>query len=401
MESISESRLVVIGASPNIARVGHEIGCKIVFLQKPGSPVKNLVNTRSNLYSVDFTDDRFIEFVDFVLRPLRPDAIVSVTESGLLPAAVAAERLGLPGVPCEVVNRLCDKSLMRAHMQEEMPSSTVRFAEPGDGVEAAAIMRSWACEVIVKPKKGTGSTAIRHFGRPQELEVAGPLGSVIMEEYIDGPEYSAETFSVDGRHTLVAVAEKYVTDSFIEIGHVVPSVTLDAMHLPQVEAKISQFLTCMGLLDGPAHTEFKILNGEVKIIESHNRLAGGRIPDLVRTVAGVDLKRWSLGWALGLREPDCRAQPTAPAAAVAFATSQPGRVVSVDAPFPTVEPAATANEAVTVFVAPGDMVGELTCSFDRVGCAMATGATPDAAKGRAETLASKIAVTTHQEPAER
>ncbi|MFJ6392835.1 ATP-grasp domain-containing protein [Streptomyces sp. NPDC091972] len=396
MESISESRLVVIGASVNIARVAREIGCRTVFVQQPGSPVEKLVDTRSNLYSVDFTDGRFIDFVDFVLRPLRPDAVVSVTERGLLPAAIAAEHLGLPGVPPAVVSRLRDKTLMRAHMQEKLPSATVRFAEPASGVEAAAIMRSWDCDVIVKPKDGTGSTEIRHFTRPEDLEGVGCLASVIMEEYIDGPEYSAESFSIDGKHALLAVVEKHATDNFVELGHVVPAGTLGPGDAAKIEVAISEFLRAMGLTDGPAHTEFRISAGKVKIIESHNRVAGGSIPDLVHAVTGVNLKRWSLGWPLGLREADCRSQPTAAAAAAAFATAQPGRVVSVDAPSVPAKAEGNVHESVTVFVTPGDTVRELSCSRERVGCATATGATPETAKARADELARKITVTTRE-----
>ncbi|MFE7935690.1 ATP-grasp domain-containing protein [Streptomyces sp. NPDC057456] len=384
MESIAESRLVVIGASVNIASVAHGIGCRTVFVQKPGSPVEKLVDTRSNLYSM----------VDFVLRPLKPHAVVSLTETGLLPAAIAAERLGLPGVPPDVVTRLRDKSLMRAHIQGNLPDSTVRFATPTDGAEAAAIMRSWACEVIVKPRTGTGSSGIRRFSSPADLEHVGRLDSIIMEEYVIGREYSAETFSLGGAHTLLAVAEKRTSDRFIELGHMIPPSTLGPRDINQIESTVSEFLNCIGLRDGPAHTEFKISSDRVTIIESHNRVAGGRIPDLVQAVTGVDLKRWSLGWPLGLRDADCRTEPVAPAAASAFVTAQPGRVLSVSRPSTLAKAAGAAHETVTLFVEPGDTVRELSCSFDRVACATATGATPDTARARAEELARGITVTT-------
>ncbi|MEU6671551.1 hypothetical protein [Streptomyces sp. NPDC046727] len=99
-------RLVVIEADVDSARAAHSLGCHTVFLQPPGSPVEELVDAESQLYSVDCAGALFPEFVDTVLRPLAPDAVVPAAETGALPAAVARAVLGLPGTSAETVRRL-------------------------------------------------------------------------------------------------------------------------------------------------------------------------------------------------------------------------------------------------------------------------------------------------------
>ncbi|MER7485560.1 hypothetical protein ABTY20_06515 [Streptomyces sp. NPDC126497] len=110
-------RLVVIDASVRTARIAHSLGCHTVFVQSPGAPVQDLVDDYSGYYTVDFAGrpddgpegavgDEFAGFVEAVLRPLAPTAVVSLTARGLLPAAVANALLGTPGTPVEVLKRM-------------------------------------------------------------------------------------------------------------------------------------------------------------------------------------------------------------------------------------------------------------------------------------------------------
>lgn len=118
-------RLVVVDASVRTARTAHSLGCHTFFVQRPGDPVQELVDDFSGYYTVDFPtepadrlgDDRtrplgdlasesFTDFVEAILRPLAPTAVVSLSAAGALPAAVANSLLGTAGTPVELVRRL-------------------------------------------------------------------------------------------------------------------------------------------------------------------------------------------------------------------------------------------------------------------------------------------------------
>ncbi|AZK97707.1 hypothetical protein B7R87_30320 [Streptomyces tsukubensis] len=88
---------MVIDATVPVAETAHSLDCHTFFVQQPGSPARSLVDDTSGYYSVDFTGDIFADFVDKVLRPLHPTAVVSVSAGGSSAAAVAGELLGTPG----------------------------------------------------------------------------------------------------------------------------------------------------------------------------------------------------------------------------------------------------------------------------------------------------------------
>ncbi|MEV6165595.1 hypothetical protein AB0L71_27505 [Streptomyces sp. NPDC052052] len=99
-------RLVIIDANVRTARIAHTLGYHTVFVQRPGTAVHELVDDFSGYYTVDFTGEEFTGFVAEVLRPLGPTAVVSLSDDGVLPAAVASSLLGTPGTPVDVVHRL-------------------------------------------------------------------------------------------------------------------------------------------------------------------------------------------------------------------------------------------------------------------------------------------------------
>ncbi|MEV0648336.1 ATP-grasp domain-containing protein [Phytomonospora sp. NPDC050363] len=377
-----------------------------MLVQQPGSPLNKIVETGrySHCYSVDFTEETFPSFVTGVLAPLRVGAVVSLTESGLLPAALANELLGTPGTPFEVVHTLRDKSRMRALLRQRAPELTVRYAVPPDAMAAAAVMKGWGPGVraILKPRDGSGSRGVCLVEEPGSLEGLDVKGC-ILEEYVGGQEYSAESFSVDGEHHVVALVEKHVDASFVELAHVTPPSTLSSREREAVCEAIDDFLRAVGLRDGPAHTEFKIHNGSVKIIESHNRVGGDGIPALVTRVTGIDLKASALGWPLGLVTISDEAPAPAPApasatataaAAVAYATATPGLVTSVELPDERAVPPGVELNRVWTGVKPGQRVESLSSSDDRVGSVAVSAGDSTTALAAARELATRIEVTT-------
>jgi biotin carboxylase len=393
----AEQPLVILGASERAAIVANSFGCPLVHVHKPGGPVRDLAHGDVSYYSIDYTGSDFDGFVDAVLRPLRPRAVVSLTEAGVLPAARANARLVLPGTLPSVVATLNDKARTRTCLEQAGAQDlSVRFAEAGNGPAAARTMAGWgeSARAILKPRSGSSSEGIELIQDAGQLTDRGDLTDMILEEFIPGQEYSAETFSRDGTHQLVVVTEKFVDPAtFVELGHVTPAPSLSKRELALVEAALSRFLDTVGLTNGPAHTEFKIVNGVVKIIESHSRIGGDGISMLTQFVTGIDLVDWSLRWPLGMDQLPDPAAPEAQAAAIAFATAAPGVVTDVLLPTPTQTPGIQVRD-ISAFVQKGDRVHELSSSADRVGCAMATGPTPQRALTAARDLASKIKVTT-------
>jgi biotin carboxylase len=212
----------------------------------------------------------------------------------------------------------------------------------------------------------------------------------ILEEFAEGDEYSVETFSRHGQHQVVAIAETTTTDNFVEVSHLVPAPGMTPRRFESIARAVAELLDCLGLENGPAHTEVKVHRDDVKIIETHNRPGGDAIADLVAITTGVDWRRTAVGWPLGAT-PD-RSTARAAAAATVFFTAAAGRVSAVLRP-PPVFADATVEEW-EVDVAVGDSVGELRSSADRVGMAVVSGRSPEAVRRSVEQIRAAGVVVT-------
>src|SRR5204863_1276408 len=107
---------------------------------------------------------------------------------------------------------------------------------------------------------------------------------VLVEEYVPTPEFSVETF---GRKVVGTTAKHLGPPPwFVECGHDFPA---DLGEVATVEALALAAIEALGLGFGPAHTEVRLGPRGPVVIEVNARLAGGRIPTLVRLATGIDL----------------------------------------------------------------------------------------------------------------
>ena len=165
--------------------------------------------------------------------------------------------------------------------------------------------------IIVKPTDRSGSRAITKVFREEELEGAITAAisnsfekKAILEEYIDGEEFSCEGISYEGQHTFLAITRKYTTGAphFIETGHLEPS-GLPSETEAKVFRELGMALDALEIRNGASHSEFRINSRqEVKIIEIGSRMGGDCIGShLVPLSTGQDYLKMVIQTALGER----------------------------------------------------------------------------------------------------
>jgi biotin carboxylase len=330
-------------------------------------------------------------------------AVVSFTEWGLESAAAIFERLsrsGVRGNAARPVELTRDKTAMRDLLAKtSIPSIPYRrCARPADILEFQGTS-DWP--VVIKPAKGAGSAGVTLVGNASEVAAAWERAhaadggeAVIVEAFVSGEEFSVDTMSYDGSHELVAIAEKVTTGAphFVELGHQVPA-RLDPATQAAVAATAFAFLDAIGQQTGPAHTEFKLLDRQVTVIESQTRTGGDQIWELNRLAVGYDLHMATMRYLLtGERRDRAAASAQPRAAAVRFFTAAPGRIVSIEG-----AERATACPGVKRFkldAEPGDPVAPLTCSAARLGYVVCDGATMADAIARAVEARASVRITT-------
>ena len=258
-------------------------------------------------------------------REIGIDGICSIgSDLAMRTVNFVASELGLPGNSMEATLLSTDKHQMRQafeqHGDPSVQSILVSSASDLDGIPLQY-------PVIVKPLDRSGSRGITRLEDASGLEAAiehakqqGFLKQALVEAFAEGKEYSVECLSVNGRHTLLAVTEKFTTGEprFIETGHLEPS-GLSATQQEEIRQVVFHALDSLKLTTGASHTELKIdAQGMIRIIEIGGRMGGDFIgSDLVQLTTGIDFVKAVISCALG-EEPDLREQPHSGAAGVRF-----------------------------------------------------------------------------------
>ncbi|NYH20910.1 lyase family protein [Paraburkholderia bryophila] len=210
--------------------------------------------------------------------------VVSTSDAFIDIAARLSGELGLPTNSAAAI-ALCRDKL---RLQDVLRDSGVAYPNTATIRSADAVARL-SFPVIVKPRQGTGSIGVRLVESAQDFPRQFD-DDLICQRFIPGTEFSVESFSDADGHQILGVTRKFVTKPphFLELAHVFPA-DLDTAIRSRIVDTVRRALDAVGYSFGPAHTEVKVHDGAVSIIEINARLAGGMIPTLMER---------SFGWSM-------------------------------------------------------------------------------------------------------
>lgn len=264
--------------------------------------------TADYFYPISITEK---ELILDECRKIGVDGVLTIaSDLANITASYVANKLGLTANGVDCVQKSTNKHLMRLAFEEGGdPSPRSVLLAPGDDIGCLDL----DYPVIVKPADRSGSRGVSKVGNADALTKAisrayGESFSeeVLVEEYVEGREFSVECISWQGKHAFLAITEKFTTGApgFIETGHLEPArVSGEVLH--NVQAIVFHALDTLGIKYGASHSEVKIDEGGViKIIEIGSRMGGDYIgSDLVRLSTGYDYLSAVIDVALGV-EPD-------------------------------------------------------------------------------------------------
>jgi biotin carboxylase len=386
-----------ISLPDTVARL-KSLGLKIILAELPHLFDAKKAASADEIIITDYRKESFCRIAEGLRDVWAFDAVLSITEAGVAVAARLNRLFGMRGSDETSVACLNDKARMRALLRANGFSEVAYAVLQGRGDIPAFAARA-GFPLILKPVDGAGSHGIHKVNSVEKAQAAfdslrADGFTVLAEEYIDGQEYSVESFSFNGAHTVVAITEKVVNAHFVEIGHVVPAMLQEAT-AEAVKRFVGAFLTIMGVTNGPCHTEMKISPKGMKIIESHNRIGGGNISKLVQLVYGVDLVKLSAQWACDMIEPVIVPQAARGAAAIHFLVFPAGKIAELDG-LQHIEGNASTVEYSCLY-GKGDTVPAMVDNSGRSGYVLVHEARAEDAIEKAKRLARGVVVTASEE----
>lgn len=236
------------------------------------------------------------------------DAIATIaSDLATLTVNYVAEKLGLPGNSLECTKKSTNKYEMRKAFKEAgVATPGFEIVSSPKDIEKLSDMEY---PLIVKPTDRSGSRAITKIYKKEELEEAISKAiensfekKAIVEEYIEGNEFSAEGITYKGEHKFLTITRKATTGAphFIETGHIEPAGLSKEME-EKIYNELTKALTALQITNSATHSEFKITpNGDVRIIEIGARMGGDCIgSDLVQISTGYDFIKMVIDVAMG------------------------------------------------------------------------------------------------------
>ena len=247
------------------------------------------------------------------LGPRRFDGALTVCDYYIEMVQRAARSLN---VPCPFPGRIAEvrkKHLMRRAL-DAAGVENPRYVAASGWQETQDAARDMGYPLVLKPADLASSAFVRLVRNDAELESAFralanfPLNFrgqrrepvFLLEEYMQGPEFSVESVTADGETTILGVTDKSVTGEpfFIEDGHMFPA-ELNEAEARRVTDYVRNALRAVGFDYGIAHTEVKLTPSGPRIVEINPRLPGNYIVELVERVTGIDMLQIFVELSLG------------------------------------------------------------------------------------------------------
>lgn len=386
------------------AASGHQVHAATTTATHAGYPPE-LCGLLAGVLLTDFADpDRALDDIVAYARRTGAAAILTVNEYLTELAARACAALGLPGNDPALAPAARNKVAMAA--------AFTRAGVTTPRTDTTSTLRGFRrlltarlgpdSPAVVKPADAAGSEGVTVLtsqqGAADAWEAARTPAAmygihrderVVVQQYMDGAEYSVESLTQHGRTTHLAITAKTTTLGAhrAETGHALPA-QLPAPLTAAIQAEAERAIEAVGIRNGASHTEIIVTaDGRPYVIEIGARLGAGHIGELIHHALGIDPWNALLDTALGL--PTTLAPTRSGYATVRFLTSPAsGRLKHIDG----LPQHAPGIPTVRVRARPGDLVGPLTTNAGRLGAVVVTGTDRAEVEARADRLTARVRI---------
>ena len=312
------------------------------------------------------------------------------------------DELNLSGVSRKQAVVATNKHLMReAFKKGDAPSPVSILAKSAEDAWEH-FCNDFDTNAILKPSRNSGSRGIAKVERGISKEEFFRLydialeesrdNSVLIEQFIEGPEFSVEIIVWEGRVNVLTVTDKKTTEAphFVELGHNQPSCFPDETVTLIKDAAV-RGVKALGVNKCACHAEVKVQDGRAYLMEIGARMGGDFVSTvLTRLSTGIDMVAAAIDCALNI-EPDLTPKAAPQGVCIRYFCPKPGKLVSISNTEALNDPRVHEWE---IYHQVGDEIPVVTSSLCRSGHVIVTEETPQKAIAFAESLLNEVKMET-------
>ena len=289
---MTKKRVFMLGAGfmQGVAiRAARAVGCTVIAAD--GNPSAVCAAEADEFVCIDLKDTaRLIDYARYLQQNGGLDAVFTAATDFSAAVAAVAAACGLRGHTLEAALNATDKVRMRECFRKAgVPSpafielTAADLAVPANTLEQRIGELAGRFPLVVKPVDNMGARGCSLVKNLSELRKAAATalqysrsGRVIVEEYIEGSEFSIEGLVFGGRLYITALADRHIffPPYFIEMGHTIPSECPQAL-ADEVISVFERGVHALGLTDGAVKGDILVRNGKAFVGEIAARLSGG------------------------------------------------------------------------------------------------------------------------------
>ena len=243
-----------------------------------------------------------------------PFAAILATDDATVPLAheICIE-LGLPTNEPSALQASTNKLRFRQACKEKgITAPCFMVIEPQAPVPSNIAPVEFPC--VVKPLSLSASRGVIRCENQEDITKAIPRvrtlisdedskgdQRVLIENYIDGDEYSVEALLHNRELKIIAIFEKpdRLSGPFFEETIYVTPPRIPKRSQNAIYAALSQLVSALGFCEGPVHAELRLAADGIHFIELASRTIGGRCGRVIEFLTGVSLEAIVLANAVG------------------------------------------------------------------------------------------------------
>lgn len=298
----AKKALVLAGGLPQI-RLMHELssrGYEVLLADYSDHPI-------AEPYADRFFRESTLDLN--AIRRIATDESVELvttccTDQALNTVAQISSELGLPCyIDAETGLSVTNKTLMKRIFRiSGVPTANFAIVGDGEGVSNVA----YPC--VVKPADCNSSKGVIRANSPDErnaaIEVARSLsrtGSALIEEYLEGPEFSVDAFVCNGRADVLCISRSDKIPN--EKAFVIQRSVYERSEFERLRSRVEQIVQdiadAFNLINCPMLVQLIENNGELIVLEFSARTGGCTKFWMIEQACGIDVIREMLDATLG------------------------------------------------------------------------------------------------------
>ena len=223
-------------------------------------------------------------------------AIISFVDPYVSLAAQLMNELCNSDISVEAFKKMEDKILTRNTLQKNATTPKYDVFLPKDEL-GNFVNKEHSYPQIVKSPFSGGSKDVylvqNKFEMKKKIEKISklfPNQDILIEEYLDGPQYIVEVLVHKGKLNIVAIVKQDITKKvkFIVTGYEIlinPEESLYSSLFDAVESIIKD----LGVVNAACHLEIRHVHGNWKLIEINPRISGGAMNRMIEEAYGINL----------------------------------------------------------------------------------------------------------------